>query len=419
MESVTNDSQNEYHRFVPARDWAQSNGLDVSDPYTYSQKIVTSDLFQPIWKTWKANLDAPFYGVTNNGVKRKDLYALQDEGAPTENMFTAARNIVDALSPEEKTLALRPVDSDDCRKWSNPELVIFQCGVRLERLSSAKVELIIELLRQSLSEAGFSKLRGAMKINKFLGEICGCQAILNEYSYWFTLFGEPSVTQPWGYMFFGHHMCINVSVLRDQMVIGPVFIGAEPFIIDDGPDKGVQICAREGELGLSLMRSLAPELQQKAQTYARMHDQAMPEDRWNPADQRHLAGAFQDNRVIAYEGVLMSDMTPEQQELLMSMVAEFLILLPPQPLEARLNHIRSWASETYFSWIGGYGLDDPFYYRIQSPVVILEFDHHSGVFLTNKEPAKYHIHTTQRLPNGNDYGRELKRLARSMGVLKE
>lgn len=67
-------------------DWAQSNGLDVSDPYTYSQKIVTSDLFQPIWKTWKANLDAPFYGVTNNGVKRKDLYALRDEGAPAENM---------------------------------------------------------------------------------------------------------------------------------------------------------------------------------------------------------------------------------------------------------------------------------------------------------------------------------------------
>lgn len=68
--------------------------------------------------------------------------------------------------------------------------------------------------------------------------------------------------------------------------------------------------------------------------------------------------------------------------------------------------------ETYFCWIGGYGDHDPFYYRIQNPVVLLEFDHHSGVFLTNEEPAKYHIHTITRMPNGNDYGQELIRLWR-------
>ncbi|KAM6529323.1 hypothetical protein FALCPG4_007462 [Fusarium falciforme] len=200
------------------------------------------------------------------------------------------------------------------------------------------------------------------------------------------------------------------------MVIGPVFVGAEPCVIDSGPDKGIEICAEEGRLGWQLMQSLAPEHQRKAQVYAMMHDSAMPKGRWNPADQnqRHLAGAFQDNRVIPYEGVLALDLTKGQQDLLMAIVAEFLMLLPPKPLEMRLQHIRSWTSETYFSWIGGYGPDDPFYYRIQSPVVLLEFDHHSGVFLTNDEPAKYHIHTTQRLPNGNDYGRELKRLAASM-----
>ena len=58
------------------------------------------------------------------------------------------------------------------------------------------------------------------------------------------------------------------------------------------------------------------------------------------------------------------------------------------------------------------GIDDEsaFYYRIQSPVVMIEFDHHSGVFLTNTEPAKCHIHTVIRTPNGNDYGKDLLRL---------
>jgi hypothetical protein len=32
------------------------------------------------------------------------------------------------------------------------------------------------------------------------------------------------------------------------------------------------------------------------------------------------------------------------------------------------------------------------------------------VFLTNTEPAKFHVHTIVRTPNGNDYGRDLLRL---------
>ena len=75
-----------------------------------------------------------------------------------------------------------------------------------------------------------------------------------------------------------------------------------------------------------------------------------------------------------------------------------------------MKQIRKHFDETYFSWIGGFGPEDPFYYRIQSPVVLLEFDHHCGIFLTNTVPKKYHIHTVQRIPNGNDYGRELIRL---------
>ena len=66
--------------------------------------------------------------------------------------------------------------------------------------------------------------------------------------------------------------------------------------------------------------------------------------------------------------------------------------------------------ETHFCWIGGFEEQSPFYYRIQSPVIFIEFDHHTGVFLTNAEPAKFHVHTIVRTPNGNDYGIDLLRL---------
>ena len=56
-------------------------------------------------------------------------------------------------------------------------------------------------------------------------------------------------------------------------------------IIDHGPDQGIELCADEGWFGLKLMQSLPPHMQRVAQIYPQMTDPAMPEDRWNPADQ--------------------------------------------------------------------------------------------------------------------------------------
>ena len=63
--------------------------------------------------------------------------------------------------------------------------------------------------------------------------------------------------------------------------------------------------------------------------------------------------------------------------------------------------------ETWFAWFGGTGDEDPFYYRIHSPVVLVEFDHHPGVVFDNREPSHHHIHTIVRTPNGGDYGADL------------
>ena len=78
-------------------------------------------------------------------------------------------------------------------------------------------------------------------------------------------------------------------------------------------------------------------------------------------------------------------------------------------MKTRIEEIERHLSGTHFCWIGGTGEASTFYYRIQSPVVFIEFDHHSGVFLTNPEPARFHVHTIVRTPNGNDYGVDLLR----------
>jgi hypothetical protein len=277
-------------------------------------------------------------------------------------------------------------------------------------------ESILSLIEASLSPEGYQKALAAMRINHFLGEIVQLPQIMNKYSYNFLLFGTPSSSSssPWGWLLYGHHLCLSVFFKGPQIVISPTFTGAEPNIIDEGEWAGTAILHEEGHLGLELMQSLTPEQQQKVQIFEKLKDDKMGTtgdlltDRWNKDDQRHLCGAFRDNRIVPYEGLLVSSFNSSQKDLVLSIAGEFLLYLPQRARELRLKAIEKHFDETYFCWIGGYGDDDAFYYRIQSPVVILEFDHHSGVFLANEEPKKFHTHTIVRSPNGGDYGQALR-----------
>jgi hypothetical protein len=94
----------------------------------------------------------------------------------------------------------------------------------------------------------------------------------------------------------------------------------------------------------------------------------------------------------------------------MELVARYLAYLPAGPRASRLQQVAQHLQDTHFCWIGGFDDTSAFYYRIQSPVIVVEFDHHAGVFLGNTEPEKFHIHTLVRTPNGNDYGMEVVRL---------
>ena len=76
----------------------------------------------------------------------------------------------------------------------------------------------------------------------------------------------------------------------------------------------------------------------------------------------------------------------------------------------KMEEVRAKLDRTYFAWIGGTSDADAFYYRIHSPVVLIEFDHQTPVALPGpRVPGKVHIHTVVRTPNGNDYGKDLLR----------
>ena len=363
-------------------------------------------LFEP----WAARYAEPFVGITTDGRLIPDLYRLQPNGAPVQAMMNAAQHLLAMLSAEHRAALTYPVTAREWRRWNNTEIYLHEYGLRLDEIPLPVRERILEVVRASLSANGFEKTRDVMRLNLFMGELVGNTKVLGEWSFNFTLFGEPSASEPWGWQLMGHHLLLNCLVLGEQMVLSPTFMGAEPNYADAGPFQGVRLFQDEERAGLALMRSLAPAQQRRALLYHSMMGGDLPPERRHPADQLHLGGAFHDNRVIPYEGARAAEFSRAQRARLLELVRAFVAPLPEGPQKARMEEVERHLDDTHFCWIGGTGDQNTFYYRIQSPVVMVEFDHHAGVFLTNEKPEKFHIHTLVRTPNGNDYGADLLRL---------
>ncbi|KAI0903255.1 hypothetical protein F4823DRAFT_568888 [Ustulina deusta] len=402
----------DFRQYLPDLSTPRFTTIAQNDAYGHAREL--KDKQAPPWlhglyTHWRKLFQEPFKGITNDGVVRPGLFKIRDEGVPIERIVAAAREVVGQLTPAQLSQTILHIDSPEWRTWSNPEFLLSEKGIRLDEIAPSLRDGVLAVLRETLSPEGYEKAVGAMRINHFLGELVNAPRVMNEHSYNFVLFGtEPSTTRPWGFSFYGHHLCLSVFLYKTQIVVSPWFTGAEPNMIDAGPHKGTHILDTEERLGLQLMQSLSAEAQAKARVYRLMKDPAMPKGRWNHDDQRQLCGAYRDNRVVPYEGVTVSSLGDEQQGLVVKIIEQYLLYLPAKARELRLHDVKAVFDETYFSWIGGNGDDDAFYFRIQSPVIIVEFDHHSGVFLTNGAPAKFHIHTVLRTPNAGDYGWALR-----------
>src|SRR5262249_24811929 len=232
-----------------------------------------------------------------------DLFSLQPSDAPTAEMMAAVGAVLASVSPTQRAAMSFPVESDLWRGWQNTELYVENYGLRLDETSERVRDAVMEVLRASLSAKGYETARDVMRLNQFLGDLVGGPAVLGEWSYTFCLFGEPSTSEPWGWQLFGHHLTLSCFVLGRQIVLTPAFMGAEPAYAAVGPFGGLNLFEDEERAGLAFMRSLsAPQLRQAIVAHS-MVGGDLPAGRRHFADNLHLGGAHQDNRIIPYEGL--------------------------------------------------------------------------------------------------------------------
>jgi len=339
----------------------------------------------------------PFKGITSDGVVIPNLYGLHKTGVSTDVIRGAAEAFLFSLTTDQRAKTLFPVDTDQWRKWSNIHPTLLRHGTALFEMSDSQRDCAFALLRESLSQRGFEEALDIMHLNETVLELTGRLDEYGEDLYWLSIMGTPSATEPWGWQCDGHHLIINYFVRGDQVVVTPTFLGAEPVHAKSGKYAGVRAFKGDEDRGLTLFRALSES--QRVKTV--IAPETSGED---------FTTAFRDNLVLDYKGIRTGELSSAQHELLLGLVEYHVGRMRDGHAQVKMDEIKRHLNDTYFCWLGGDAEDGVFYYRVQSPVIIVEFDHQRGIAFREKtKPYKDHIHVIVRTPNGNDYGKDLLR----------
>ncbi len=118
------------------------------------------------------------------------------------------------------------------------------------------------------------------------------------------------------------------------------------------------------------------------------------------------------NLTTNYAGAPVSSFSDVQKTQLSELIVLYAGKMDDGHARIKMEDVRAHFDDTYFAWIGGTDEDSVYYYRIHSPVILIEFDHQRPANLRHLYPPvpnRQHIHAFVRTPNGNDYGKGLLR----------
>ena len=349
----------------------------------------------------RKGLAEPFKGITAKGTVEDGLFGIHSTGVSTAPVRTAAERFLAGLTKEQRGRTMFAVDDVEWRKWMNQHFYVRQ-GISFQEMTDSQRSAAFGLLAASLSARGLKLTRDIMRLNETLAELTNDREFLGEGRYFLTVMGKPSASEPWGFQLDGHHAIINYFVLGDQVVMTPFFTGSEPVTATSGKYKGVSILQDEQNRGLDML--LALDKAQRAKAILN------PDKTAN----YNLTEAFKDNVVLDYAGARAADFSEPQRRQLLDLVDLYVGNMDEGHARVKMDEVKRQIDRTWLAWIGGSDSSSVYYYRIHSPVILIEFDHQRPANLARfakdpNMPTRQHIHCVVRTPNGNDYGKDLLR----------
>jgi hypothetical protein len=381
-------------------------------------------------------------GMINDEAARRDAAALMAE---------AARDWLESLDAEQRTIARGAVPVDDRednerRRWFYTPTD--HGGVTIHQQRPVQQRAGMRLISTGLSPAAYVTVATIMGLENVLDYEEGFKASFNRERgrdpglYYLRVFGEPGDEGMWGWRFGGHHISLNNLVVDGVLVATtPCFLGANPAI---SPLLGGAVnrpLGRVEDLGRDLVRSLRPELADRAillpnapsdfvtinLTYVTDGDEVIPlagmyrDERFpDPVEEARLHSLSEvinsetklsdaDQDAVAYsiepKGVPAADFDGEQREIVRALLATYLDRAPAGVSPLHRYDDEAALDAVHFAWAGPTAVGEPHYYRLQGPRLFLEWD--------NTQRHANHAHSVWRDPT-SDFGLDV--LARHRAV---
>ena len=355
-------------------------------------------------------------------------------------MATAANAFLASLTSDQRQKASYAVASDEWTRWHFiPASMFARNGLPLQEMSPTQRARAYELMKASLSQAGYTAATSIMQLELVLrvieatpapvavpaaapamsmavqgaaiaapapagqgrqgggrGGAVAAPLIRDPDLYYFTVFGDPSTKTDWGWRVEGHHVSLRFAVDNGKMAVTstPQFYGANPAEVREGPQSGLRVLAAEEDTARALLASLTDA--QKATVIVRPAA---------PGDIATMTTLKVDPLNPA--GLAASAMTPAQRDLMMKVIDVYAGMMPADVAIDRLAKIRAvGADKITFAWAGPTERGQKYHYQIQGPTFVIEHN--------NTQNNGNHIHSVWRDFAG-DFGRDL--LAEHMAAM--
>ncbi len=253
-------------------------------------------------------------------------------------------------------------------------------GITFNDLNEKQRQAALALLRSCVSEQGYQKANNIMALENVLREVenrTSDDKYRDPLNYSITIFGNPSQDQIWGWRLEGHHISLNFSSADGQIVSGtPSFFGTNPAIVRSGRYTGRQVLKQESDLGFTLVNSL-----NSGQMRTAVVSDKAPSD---ILTKNNRTAELQEEKGLPY-----SQMNEQQKKLFLQLLNVYVKNYQFGFAKRLMDKIEKAGIENLsFAWEGSLQPGAGHYYRIQGPMLLIEFD--------NTQNNANHVHTVVR-----------------------
>lgn len=307
-----------------------------------------------------------------------------------QDLTSLANTFLNLLDDEQKIKAQYSLNDKERFNWNF--VPIQRNGACFRTFTPQQRTAALALLNASLSVQGYKKATSIMELENILREIEGRNSsdkYRDPLNYYITIFGTPSKEKPWAWRMEGHHLAINFSSVNNEIGSStPTFWGSNPGTVPRGEEKGKEILKLETDLGFELCNSFTDEQKKKAI----VSDKAYPEI---------IMGNKIKAQLLEPIGLGYKEMNESQQKLLVRLLEVYIRNYQLDFSNKLMNKVvKAGIENLSFAWAGGLTPGQGNYYRIQGPVLLIEYD--------NTQNNANHVHTAIR-DLTNDFAEDILR----------